>query len=121
MFKIFYLSNCGYSKKALETLNKYKLADIHNQINCDDETIFTSDSNNVYIPSDYSSYPKILYIGNSNKKPIFIGGSDELEKLFQLVTTPDICNSDKIPSQRFIDRRTTCKILLKLEKQIKIN
>ena len=65
MFKIFYLPNCPYSKKSLQILNKYNLVDSSNQINCDDKTNFISDPDNLYIPSDYSTYPKILFSANT--------------------------------------------------------
>lgn len=114
MFKIFYLTNCGYSRAALETLEKFNISNLSNQINCDDKNNFTSDPNHVFVPSDYTSYPKILFV-SKNSDSIFIGGNDELDKLINLVTTPIICTNEKIPSQRFISRRTTCKILLALQ------
>ena len=116
MFKIFYLSTCGYSVNALETLHNYSLVIAENEINCDIKDNFLNDPDHILIPSDYTSYPKILYLQNS--KPIFIGGNKELTALFNIITTPLDPKCKKIPSQRFIDRKTTCEILLKLNKQI---
>lgn len=62
MFKIFYLSQCGYSKKSLEIINKYNLSNESDKINCEDENNFMNDPDSKYIPIDYSTYPKILYL-----------------------------------------------------------
>jgi hypothetical protein len=47
-------------------------------------------------------------------KPVFVGGNSELEKLVNLVTTKEITKCKKIPSQRFINKKNTCKIILNL-------
>jgi len=116
MFKIFYLENCGYSLKALNILHKYDLVNKLDEIKSGVDNIEVQDSDLELIPPSYTSYPKILYM---DKTKYFIGGYDELEKLINLVTTPTILNYKEIPSQRFIDKKITCKILLELTNKIK--
>lgn len=114
MFKIFYLSKCGYSQNALKTLRSNNLVNDKNEINCDNRDDFFKDPDSKYILNDYSTYPKILFIGF--KKPIFIGGNSELTKLIEIVSKP-LDDEQKIPSQKYINRKLTCKILLKLLKR----
>ena len=114
MFKIFYLSKCIHSKNAIQTLNKYNLVTKSNIINCDNKNNFTSDPTHTVVPSEYLTYPKIIYMLEEN---VFVGGNDELVKLISVLT--DKKSLDKIPSQRFIDRKNTCKILLNLSDKIK--
>jgi hypothetical protein len=116
MFKIFYIENCNYSLKALNLLDKYNLVDKLNKIKSDIDELEIQDSDLEFIPVSYTSYPKILFI---DRTKYFIGGYDELEKLINLVTTPTILNCEQIPSQRFINKRITCKILLELTNKIK--
>jgi glutaredoxin-related protein len=117
MFKIFYLSQCGYSKTSLKIINKYKLAKQSDQINCDDQNNFLQDPDSKYVLSDYSTYPKILYLPDKSK-PIFVGGNSELEKLVYLVDSKEIVKCKKIPSQRFVNKKNTCKIILDLVDKI---
>jgi glutaredoxin-related protein len=116
MFKIFYLENCGYSLKALNILHKYDLVNKLDEIKSGIDELEVQDLDLELIPPSYTSYPKILYM---DKTKYFIGGYDELEKLINLVTTPTILNCKEIPSQRFIDKKITCKILLELTNKIK--
>jgi len=117
MFKIFYLSQCGYSRKSLEIFEKYNLANESDKINCDDPNIFLQDPDSKFVLSDYLTYPKILYL-NSKSKPVFIGGNAELEQLVSLVTTKEITKCNKIPSQRFINKKKTCDIISDLVDKI---
>ncbi len=117
MFKIFYLSQCGYSKKSLEIIEKYNLANGSDKINCDNPNSFSQDPDSKFVLPDYSSYPKILYL-DPKKNPVFIGGNAELEKLISLVSNKEITKCNKIPPQRFIDKKITCKIILNLVKTI---
>jgi hypothetical protein len=117
MFKIFYLSKCGYSEKSLKIFEKYNLANQLDKINCDNQDNFLRDPDSKYILSDYSSYPKILYLSNSSH-PVFVGGNSELERLIELIETKKITKCKKIPSQRYINKKNTCKIILDLVDKI---
>jgi hypothetical protein len=119
MFKIFYLYGCGYSEKALELMHKYNLVNKLNEIECTNSDVFSFDPDLNFIPSDYQTYPKILYIDKKNNKKIFIGGYTELDKLINLATTPAILECNKVPAQKYIEKNSTCKILIKLTKLIK--
>jgi hypothetical protein len=50
--------------------------------------------------------------------PVFVGGNNELEKLVSLVTSKEIITCKKIPSQRFINKKNTCKIISNLVDKI---
>jgi len=116
MFKIFYLENCGYSLKALNILHKYDIVNKLDEINCSINSEQVQDPDLELVPPSYTSYPKIIYMG---KTKYFVGGYTELEKLIDLVTTPTILECNQVPSQRFINKKTTCKILLELTNKIK--
>lgn len=124
MFKIFYLSECGYSKKSLEILKKYKLTNQSNKINCDNRDNFSQDPDSKYIPSDYFTYPKILYLPTGpssdprSPDPVFVGGNSELEKFINLVVSKEIVGCENIPPQRFVNKFNTCKIIIDLIKII---
>jgi len=117
MFKIFYLSQCGYSRKSLEIIEKYNLANESDKINCDNENNFLQDPDSKFILEGYSTYPKILYL-KSNSNPVFVGGNDELERFVSLVITKEITTCNKIPSQRFVNKKNTCKIISNLVDKI---
>jgi hypothetical protein len=117
MFKIFYLSQCGYSRKSLEIIEKYNLANESDKINCDNENNFLQDPDSKFILQDYYSYPKILYL-KPNSNPLFVGGNNEFERLVKLVITKEITTCKKIPYQRFVNKKNTCKIILNLVDKI---
>ncbi len=117
MFKIFYLSQCGYSRKSLEIFEKYNLTNESNKINCDNRDNFVKDPDSKYVLPNYSTYPKILYLPDKSE-PVFVGGNAELEKLVNIIKTKEIIKCEKIPPQRFLNKKNTCKIILNLVDKI---
>ena len=75
MITIFYLTNCGYSKKALETLEKHKLD--HHKIESSNDI----DERKKYYPT----FPQIYW------KDKLIGGNDDVTKIIQTLM------SNKVP------------------------
>lgn len=106
MFKVFYLSNCTYSKKTINTITKLKL--LSDLIECD---------NNKYInfqdvPNNYLTYPKVLF--KTDKKTIFIGGNEEFQNLIILLEKLKKNINYKIEPQKYIKKKDVCNILIEL-------
>jgi glutaredoxin len=118
MFKVFYLSYCGYSKKTLETLETLKIKNIiknYELIECDDRTKLNSDTDSEYIPTSYTTYPKVLF--KTNDKIFFIGGNQEFQKILSLLYELKKNSNAEITNQKYIkDKKDICYILLKLLK-----
>ena len=79
MITIYYLQNCGYSQKALETLEKYQLN--HNRIRI--ESSNDIDERKKYHPT----FPQIYW------KDKLIGGNDDVTKIIQTLI------DNKVPSK----------------------
>jgi hypothetical protein len=110
MFKVFYLSYCGYSQKTLSSIKKLKLKS--ELIQCDNKEKFLNDEDSKNMPVDYTTYPKILF--KTDKKIIFIGGNEELQKLLLLLDELKKNINFKINSQKYIEKNEICYILTKI-------
>ena len=115
MFKIFYISNCPYSSQTKQTIEqsnfKYEL------ITCDDRTQCNNDIDYINISNTYRTFPKIFF--KTKKRTIFTGGNEELQRLLQLLSELKQNKDMEITNQKYIDKKNTCYILIKLIKMTK--
>lgn len=112
MFKVFYISNCGYSSNTVKTLQNSKYET--KLINMND---YTEDKDYVIISETYSSYPKIFF--KVNDKYIFIGGDSELQTILKLLYNLILDPKFELENQKYIDQKTLCAILITLIKNNK--